>query len=414
MPRPGPRSRRNAPLIALFLVLFVVSVGFGLVIPILPLLAREYGASAFMLGMMTASYSVVQFLFAPVWGQISDRIGRKKVLMTGITGLALSFVCMGFAPNYWSLFAARVLGGFLSSATLPAAQAMAAELSGFENRAKAMGLMGAAFGTGFIFGPLLGGVLTPFGFAVPFFTGGVMSLCTVFLSARVLKEPPRSKSTADPSDAHVDDEGTAARAGLGSTFANMRRALAGSGRPYYLLAFIIMFAQSSQMTSLAYLLTDRFGAASSMIGVVFALNGAVGAALQGAAIGPITNRLGEMTTLLAGLALGAVAYFGIVLSPLMALAVAAIVLTAVSMALTRPPATSLLSKVTELPQGITMGLQGSFDSLGRVVGPLWAGFAYDLNWSLPFICAGLAFAVAWLYMRMQQAPLEELQTSPVK
>src|SRR5690606_3819446 len=99
--------------------------------------------------------------------------------------------------------------------------------------------------------------------------------------------------------------------------------------------------------------------------------------------------------------LGAVAYFGIVLSPLMALAVAAIVLTAVSMALTRPPATSLLSKVTELPQGITMGLQGSFDSLGRVVGPLWAGFAYDLNWSLPFICAGLAFAVAWLYMRMQ-------------
>ena len=129
-------------MIALFLVLFVVSVGFGLVIPILPLLAREYGASAFMLGLMTASYAVVQFLFAPVWGQISDRVGRKRVLMIGITGLALSFLFMGFAPNYWTLFAARVLGGFLSSATLPAAQAMAAELSGYRQPGQSDGLDG--------------------------------------------------------------------------------------------------------------------------------------------------------------------------------------------------------------------------------------------------------------------------------
>lgn len=401
MPRSEPRSRRNAPLIALFLVLFVVSVGFGLVIPILPLLAREYGASAFMLGLMTASYSVVQFLFAPVWGQISDRVGRKKVLMVGITGLALSFLCMGFAPNYWTLFAARVLGGFLSSATLPAAQAMAAELSGTANRAKAMGLMGAAFGTGFIFGPLLGGLLVPLGFAVPFFTGGAMSLFTVLLAACVLHEPSRVR-------------GASTGATGVNTFTNMRRALAGAGRPYYLLAFVIMFAQSSQMTSLAYMLTDRFGAESSMIGVVFALNGTVGALLQGAAIGPIIKKLGEMPTLLLGLAVGTLAYIGVVASPLMVLAVTAVVLTAVSMALTRPPATSLLSKVTELPQGITMGLQGSFDSLGRVAGPLWAGFAYDLNWSLPFLCAALALGGAWAFMRMQQVPVEELRTSPAK
>lgn len=402
-----PKLGRNAPLIALFLVLFVVSVGFGLVIPILPLLAREYGASAFMLGLMTASYAVVQFLFAPVWGQISDRMGRKRVLMIGITGLALSFLFMGFAPNYWTLFAARVLGGVLSSATLPAAQAMAAELSGSANRAKAMGLMGAAFGTGFIFGPLIGGVLTPFGFAVPFVTGGIMGLLTVLLSAWVLREPPKRGGSPEQT-------GQEEQAGAGGTFVNMRRALAGSGRPYYLLAFIIMFAQSSQMTSLAYLLTDRFGAESSMIGVVFALNGAVGAIMQGAAIGPIIDRLGEMSTMLAGLALGALAYVGIVTSPLFGLTVTAIVVTAVSMALTRPPATSILSKVTELPQGITMGLQGAFDSLGRVIGPLWAGYAYDLNQSLPFLSSAVALAAAWLYMRTQRGALTELETSPAE
>lgn len=398
-------SGRNAPLIALFLVLFVVSVGFGLVIPILPLLAREFGASAFLLGLMTASYAVVQFLFAPVWGQISDRVGRKKVLMIGIAGLAFSFLFMGFSTSYWTLFISRVLGGFLSSATLPAAQAMAAELSGSSNRAKAMGLMGAAFGTGFIFGPLIGGVLTPFGFKVPFITGGIMSLLTVLLSAWVLKEPPRKTA---PDDAGRQD------AAPSSTLAGLRQALAGSGRPYYLLAFIIMFAQSSQMTSLAYILTDRFGSDSSMIGVVFAITGAVGAALQGAAIGPIIDRLGERTTMLAGLALGALAYLGIVFSPSLVLAVTSIVLTAVSMAMTRPPATSILSKVTELPQGITMGLQGSFDSLGRVIGPLWAGFAYDLNQSLPFLTAAIALTVAWAYMRVQQGVVADLEASTVE
>src|SRR5690606_29033349 len=116
-----------------------------------------------MLGMMTAGYSIVQFIFSPMWGQISDRIGRKPVLMIGITGLAISFLFMGFAHSFAGLFIGRVMGGFLGSATLPAAQAMAAELSGSSSRAKAMGLMGAAFGTGFIFGPLLGGVLAPFG-----------------------------------------------------------------------------------------------------------------------------------------------------------------------------------------------------------------------------------------------------------
>lgn len=396
-----PRSRRNVPLITLFLVLFTVSVGFGLVIPILPLLAREFGASAFLLGLMTASYAVVQFLFAPIWGQVSDRVGRKKVLMIGITGLAFSFLLMGFAKSYWMLFTARVLGGFLSSATLPAAQAMAAELSGTKNRAKAMGLMGAAFGTGFIFGPLIGGVLTPLGFSVPFITGGVMGLATVALSAWALREPPRSKGDQDP------DQQEAPR----STLEGLRQALAGSGRPYYLLAFLIMFAQSNQMTSLAYLLTDRFGSDVSMIGVVFALNGAVGALLQGAAIGPITDRLGEKTTLLAGLALGALAYAGIVLAPTLGLAVFCIVLTAVAMAFTRPPATSLLSKVTELPQGITMGLQSSFDSLGRVIGPLWAGFAYDLHLSLPFVTGAVTFFVAWMYMRTQQPVVVDLEAS---
>lgn len=385
----SPRKAGTAPIFALFLVLFVVSVGFGLVIPLLPLIARDFGASAFMLGMMTAGFAVVQFVFAPMWGQLSDRIGRKPVLMIGIVGLALSFLFMGFAQSFAGLFMGRVFGGFLGSAVLPSAQAMAAELSANSNRAGAMGVMGAAFGSGFIFGPLIGGVLAPFGIAVPFFAGSGLSLATVLLSAIVLREPQVDRARAEQAGADQRP----------SLLTNIARALSGPGTPYFVLAFVVMFSHSSIMTALAFFLTDRFGAGPSAVGVTFALLGGANALVQGVAIGPITGRLGERATITVGLGFGIAGFSLLVISPTIALALIPLVMTAVSMSLTRPAATSLLSKVTTQPQGITMGVQGSFDSLGRVVGPLWAGFAYDLVGFLPFLTAGLAFLLFWIYLK---------------
>lgn len=378
----------NAPLLALFLVLFVVSVGFGLVIPLLPLIAREYDASALMIGMMTAGYSIVQFIFSPMWGQISDRIGRKPVLMVGIAGVSISFLFMGFAESFLGLFVGRVLGGFLGSATLPAAQAMAAELSGSKNRASAMGLMGAAFGTGFIVGPLFGGILAPYGFSVPFFASAGLGLATVAMAYAVLRE-------VDPEKL----EEARAKSVRRSVFRGMATALSGPAAPFYLLPFVIMLAQSSLMTALALFLTDRFHVEASLIGMVFAFNGACGALIQGIAIGPITSRLGEYKTIFIGLSIGITGFLLLISVPTFALVVPSVALTAVSMSLTRPSSTSLLSQVTTLPQGITMGLQSSFDALGRVVGPLWAGFAYDRMGTLPFLSAAAVYAAFILYLR---------------
>lgn len=376
-------KRRIPPTLTLFLVLFVVSVGFGVIIPILPLITRAYGASPFALGAMTASYSVVQFIFAPIWGQISDRVGRKPVLMLGIAGVSASFFLMGFAQSFAALFWARVLGGFLSSATLPAAQALAAEVSGTENRSKAMGLMGAAFGTGFIIGPVLGGLLAPIGMSAPFFAGAVLGTLTVFLAAGALQEPPKSARAEE-------EDGTAPRPGGVALLRNVGMALRGPGSPYYLLAFVIMFTQSCLMTALAYFFTDRFGADAGTIGVIFAVNGACGALIQGGAIGPITQRFGDRRTILVGLGIGVVGFTSLVLMPTLLWAVGSVILLAVSMSLTRPTATSALSKVTTLPQGVTMGVQSSLDSLGRVVGPLWAGYTYTLWQAAPFVSAAIA------------------------
>src|SRR5690606_9326513 len=165
----------------------------------------------------------------------------------------------------------------------------------------------------------------------------------------------------------------------------------------YGLAFAIMFGQSSLMTALALYLTDRFGVEAAGVGIVFALNGCVGALIQGVAIGRVTERLGEYQTILVGLAFGIAGFVLLCGAPVYWAAVASVLLTGVSVSLSRPSATSLLSQVTPLPQGITMGLQGSFDSLGTVVGPLWAGFAYDRMRILPFTSAAAAFFIMFLY-----------------
>ena len=408
MPEPEPRRRGISPTFTLFLVLFVVSIGFGLIIPILPLLTRAYGASPLALGAMTASYSVVQFIFSPIWGQISDRVGRKPILMIGITGLSLSFFFMGFAHSFAGLFWARVLGGLLGSATLPSAQALAAEVTGTRNRSRAMGLMGAAFGTGFVVGPVLGGILAPFGMSVPFVVGGIFGTLTVFLAAVILREPRRrvqeGGAHAGTAQAGAGRSGSAGAVpaegarGL-SLLRNIGIAFRGPGAPYYTLAFVIMFTQSTLMTAIAYFFTDRFGVGPETIGLVFAANGAVGAAIQGAAIGAITERLGDRKTILLGLGAGVIGFSALVLSPSLVFGIASVMLLSVSMSLTRPTASSAVSKVTPLPQGVTMGIQSSCDSLGRVVGPLWAGYSYSLSQNAPFLSAAVAGLLALLYIR---------------
>ena len=322
-----------------------------------------------------------------MWGQLSDRIGKKPVLMIGTVGIAISFFFMGISRSFIQLLLSRVLGGFLAAATLPAAQALAAELSGAEDRARAMGLMGAAFGTGFIFGPVIGGSLAPFGMGIPFFAGSAMSFVTIIL-ALVLLPNRRSEAT---------EQSTGPRPRF-TLLSDVREAMSGPGAPYYWLAFVIMFSQSSMMTALAYFLTDRFGADSVSLGFIYALNGMCGALIQGAAIGAITRRLGDHRTILWGLGAGVLGFGLLVSVPWFVLAVISVMFTAVSMSLTRPTATSALSKATSLPQGVTMGLQGSFDSMGRFVGPLWAGYMYQLSQGAPFVSAAVVYAIAFIYI----------------
>ena len=377
---PRPKAN-NVPILALFFVLFVVSVGFGLIIPLLPLITREYGASAFMLGMMTAGYAVLQFLFAPLSGAAlrshrpeagaHDRDYRRLALIP-LHGPLEELLGPLRRPGDGRIPGIGHDAGRPGPRRGVEHQRQPGERHGLNGRRLRHRLHLRAADRW--------GALT-LGHGGSHVRGRRIRLRQRAPLGRGAARPP-------PEQKQVQSERR------GSTFHHLAQALRGPGAPYYYLAFVIMFTQSSLMTSLALYLTDRFGIGASTIGAIFALNGSIGALVQGVAIGRITGRLGELGTIRAGLLVGAAGYLAIVLAPTLGLAMGAIVMTALSMSLTRPSATSLLSQVTPLPQGITMGVQGSFDSLGRVIGPLWAGFAYDQMHALPFFTAAAALVSA--------------------
>jgi DHA1 family multidrug resistance protein-like MFS transporter len=163
------QTNNRRSMIILFLTMFIIMVGFGVIMPILPFYAEKMGASATDLGLLFASYSVVQFIFSPIWGQMSDRVGRKPMILLGLVGFGISFLLFGVATSLWMLFAARILGGILSAATLPTVMAYIADTTDEKGRGGGMGILGAAMGMGITFGPVIGGFLGEHSPSLPFY-----------------------------------------------------------------------------------------------------------------------------------------------------------------------------------------------------------------------------------------------------
>jgi multidrug resistance protein len=177
----------KSPLAVIFLTVFIDLIGFGIVIPILPYYIEAFGGTPFEVGLLFAAYSVMQFIFAPIWGQLSDKYGRRPILFFSLLGTSLGFLILGLANTLLLVFAGRILSGIMG-ANISTAQAYIADVTTEENRAKGMGLIGAAFGLGFIFGPAIGGVLSQFGNHTPFYFAAILSLANAILLYFVLPE----------------------------------------------------------------------------------------------------------------------------------------------------------------------------------------------------------------------------------
>lgn len=375
-------------------ILMTVFIGFGLVIPVLPVVIQHVGAKPINLGLMLAAYSVAAFLLSPWWGHLSDRIGRKPVLLIGLLGFSLSFILLGFAIHLlWLMYLARIVGGGFSGAVTATAMAYVADATDEANRTKGMALAGMAIGMGFIIGPGIGGLLARLGHAVPFFGAGLFALGNAVWGALALRE---SNHSSQPQD--LAQRATARWA-----------AFSGSLKYLFLVGFVGQFTITSLEGTLQYFEIDKIGATPGEIGGMFFISGIVGILIQGGVVQRYVTRGREITTLYAGLVVSAVGLALILVSQNFWTATLYMTLFGAGNTVLRPTLASLITRRTQAGQGLTNGLMSSLDSLARIIGPLLATFLFQIRHSIPFIFASVvalgATALVAIYHRTTEGKI---------
>jgi MFS family permease len=376
----------------LFLIVFVDLIGFGLVIPLLPFYALRFEASPQQVTALLAVYSLMQLITAPLWGRLSDRVGRRPVLMVSMTASVLAYLWIGSATALWMLFAARGLAGACAG-NIAAAQAYIADITKPEERARGMGLIGAAFGLGFIIGPALGGFLAGANPATadtetPAWVAAGLSFLALCGVALLLAEslPADRRSSASSLNRFAAISGV------------LRRPLLSR---LILIFFLVMLAFAGMESTFALWALGQFGWGPRQVGYVLSYVGILSALLQGGLIGRLARLCGEERLLVCGLALIG---FGLLVLPFvlnLEVLGGAVTALALGMGLTQPSLNSLISRrAGREEQGEVLGVSQSIGSLSRVLGPATAGFLFGefgrnapFFWGAVLVAAALAVAV---------------------
>jgi DHA1 family tetracycline resistance protein-like MFS transporter len=375
--------RRQASLGILFLVVFVDLLGFGMVIPVMPIYAEHLGASEAATGWLSTGYSLMQFVFAPVWGRLSDRVGRRPVLLLSIAMTAVAFLMYGLAASFAVLLVSRLFAG-AATANIAIAQAYVADVTPPEGRARGMGMIGAAFGLGFVFGPAVGGLLAGWSLSAPGLAAAALSAVNLVAAWFLLPEPAQ----------HV--AATRSRGRFQALLEELRKPGIRRGLFIY---FVVTLAFSAMEATYAFLALLHFGLAERHVGWVFAYIGVIVVAVQGGLIGPLTRRFGEKRLLLAGAILQGIALAALPFArgiPGLLLASAPL---ALGSGLASPSIMSLLSRFSRAEdQGGTLGIGQSASALGRIVGPLAGTTSFAAWQAAPYLggaaLMGVAAAVA--------------------
>jgi multidrug resistance protein len=378
----GSTVARAGVAVLLFTV-FLDLVGFGMVIPILPLYAESMHASDVETGFLLAIYSLVQLFFSPMWGRLSDRIGRRPVLLVSILGSSVSQLGFAFAPTFSWLVVARAFAG-ACGANVTAAQAYIADITDGSSRAAGMGMLGAALGLGFIFGPIAGGLLSQVSPSMPFLVAGCLAAVNFVLAAFTLREP---RPVA---------ERTASRA---LTWTGVMRAVSSPRLLLLvLLFFVVTFGFANLESTFALFLERRHGFGRRETSFLFAFIGVIMIIVQGLFVRRLARRIGERRLVIAGTLLMGIGFFLQAWSyslPVLLLAVAVI---STGNGLNTPALSSLVSRAASgADQGSILGVNQAAGALARIIGPLAGTFALGFGIATPFYTGGVVLLVACLF-----------------
>ncbi|PDV96715.1 MFS transporter [Candidatus Chloroploca asiatica] len=396
------RVRRGSPLAIVFASVFIDMLGYGMIVPLLPFLVREYSASALLVGLLSSLYALMQLFMAPLLGAVSDRIGRRPVLIGCLAGSGVAYLLLGLSNTLGLLFLAVGLGG-MAGASLPTAQAYIADTTKPEDRARGLGLIGAAFGLGLMIGPALGGLLSSYGLAVPALAAAAFAALNTLYALIVLPEslPPERRS-------HQPLH-------LRNLTAQLAEALTLRRIRLLLVAiFLLNLAFAGLQSNFPLFSTVRFGWDVLQNGIFFAFVGGCAVVTQGFLIGKLQPLWGEAPLVLAGLGLMTIGLLLIALAPQAWLLYPLVGIMAVGLGLAIPSLSALVSqRAGEHRQGAVMGGTQALLSLTLIIGPLLAGLAFDLAGpGAPYLLgsglASLAFLTAAVTLRPLRSPSEQV------
>ncbi len=365
------------PLLIIFLTIFVNLIGFGIIIPLLPFYAESFHASPLVVGLLFAAYSLSQLIAAPALGDLSDRWGRRPILIFSLVGTVVSFAMLALAHSVTMLFLARIVDG-LSGGNISTARAYVADVTEPKDRARAYGLIGAAFGLGFIMGPALSGVLAQVSITAPIWAAAALTLVAALMAFFWLPETVHR-----------------AHAGTGNPLSYLPALLQRAPiRRVLAVDFIYWFAFSIFQTTFALFAERRFGFNVSRTGYFMAGFGVLGAVIQGGFIRPLAKRMGDKPLFVAGVLFSIVGLVFAAVAHSVALFALALVPLAFGMGFGHPTVSSLVSRAGRGDeQGRVQGAASAVESLGRTIGPLWGNASLDRYGPATPFMSGAAFLV---------------------
>ncbi len=389
----------NIALYILMFNMFIAMAGIGLIIPIMPEFLGTFGVAGSALGLLIAFFSLAQFLFSPFSGNLSDKYGRKRIIIFGLIVYGLSQLGFSLSTELWMLYVARFFTGIGAAFIIPPTMAFVADITSLENRGRGMGLLGASMSLGFMVGPGIGGFLSKISLYFPFYFAASAAVLAAVVSLFFLPNPKPVL------------QGTATNENL---FQQMRRSTQTSYFVMLIVMFVFSFGLANFQATIALYVDQKYNYTPSQIAAIITVGGFVGVIIQTFVIDRLFKRFGEMRVILINLVIAAFAMLGILFvnTFFTILLVATIFSTATS--LLRPAVNTLVSKLAGKEQGYAAGMMNAYMSLGNMIGPATAGYIFDINMKSPYIVGTiillLCFSLAFHWSRNNRALVESSRT----
>ncbi|WNV80313.1 MFS transporter [Bacillus atrophaeus] len=391
-------KEQKTVLIILLSNIFIVFLGIGLIIPVMPSFMNIMNLSGSTMGYLVAVFAVSQLITSPFAGRWVDRFGRKKMIVIGLLVFSISELIFGLGTHVSIFYLSRILGGISAAFIMPAVTAYVADITTMQERSKAMGYVSAAISTGFIIGPGAGGFIADYGIRMPFFFAAAIACLAAISSVFILKESLPKK----------EREQLLANAKESNFFKDLKKSI----HPVYLIAFIIVFVLafglSAYETVFSLFSDHKFGFTPKDIAIIITISSIVAVIIQVLLFGKLVNKLGEKRVIQLCLIIGAVlAFVSTVMSGFLAvLLVTCFIFLAFD--LLRPALTTFLSKVAGNQQGFVAGMNSTYTSLGTIFGPALGGILFDLNIHYPFLFAGVVMIIGLSLTMLWKEKLNEV------